>query len=68
MVSLDKTEFSWRKSSYSAGDGNCVEVASVEDRVAVRDSKNAEIEPLVFSRQSWAAFISAVHGGDFDRS
>ncbi|GAA1743416.1 DUF397 domain-containing protein [Luedemannella helvata] len=67
MVSFDQTEFAWRKSSYSAGDGNCVEVASAGDRIAIRDSKNTDIPPLVFSRESWATFITAVHEGAFDR-
>jgi hypothetical protein len=32
----------WRKSSYSSGNGQCVEVAFRGDRTAVRDSKHPE--------------------------
>lgn len=32
----------WRKSSYSSGNGQCVEVAFRDGRAAVRDSKHPE--------------------------
>ena len=51
----------WKKSTRSAGNGNCVEVAVDDDNVAVRDSKNLDVTPLVFSRDSWVSFISAVN-------
>ncbi|WP_405845430.1 DUF397 domain-containing protein [Streptomyces platensis] len=48
----------WRKSSYSSGAGNCVEVASLgPDAVAVRDSKNPAQAPLRFSSTAFATFL-----------
>ena len=53
----------WRKSSYSAGQGNCVEVAdNVPGIVAVRDSKNPSGPVLRFSAGDWQAFVSNIKG------
>jgi len=65
-VSLDLNGAQWRKSTRSAGNGNCVEVADTGDQIAVRDSKNLDVTPLVFSREAWVSFISGVSAGDFD--
>ena len=52
---------SWKKSSYSAANGNCVEVARLGGGyVGVRDSKNAAQPALGFTPASWRTFISAV--------
>lgn len=57
----------WVKSSYSAGNGACVEVASpVVDEVAVRDSKDPHSPILSFAPGSWSAFVSDVRRGAFD--
>ncbi|MGO4749578.1 DUF397 domain-containing protein [Streptomyces sp. 2MCAF27] len=55
----------WRKSSYSNGDGgHCVEVAdNVLGVVPVRDSKDPHGPALAFPVSSWSSFISAVKGG-----
>jgi hypothetical protein len=46
----------WRKSSRSTNASNCVEV-SITERVAVRDSKNAEGPTITFPRGAWSAFV-----------
>jgi hypothetical protein len=52
---------SWKKSSYSAANGNCVEVARLDaGYIAVRDSKNVAQPALGFTPASWRTFISAV--------
>jgi hypothetical protein len=68
IVSIQQGKTStWVKSSYSAGNGACVEVASpVVDEIAVRDSKDPHGPTLSFAPASWSAFVADVHGGAFD--
>ncbi len=47
----------WRKSSYSGGAGNCVEVAVKGHEVAVRHSKSPDGAMVVFPLASWRAFV-----------
>jgi len=57
----------WRKSSYSGGAGNCVEIASgLPGAVGVRDSKDPAGPALVFSPRTWRAFVAKVKNGGFD--
>ncbi|MGW9348023.1 DUF397 domain-containing protein [Nocardiopsis flavescens] len=46
----------FRKSSYSAQDQNCVEVADLPSGATVRDSKNPD-NGLPFPASEWAAFL-----------
>lgn len=57
----------WVKSSYSGGNGACVEVKSPAPlTIAVRDSKDPEGPSLSFRPESWAAFVAEVSGGVYD--
>jgi len=60
---FDLVEAAWRKSTYSAYNGACIEVADLSGgRIGVRDSKDLSGAPdvLVFDRSAWGAFISDV--------
>jgi hypothetical protein len=60
----DRTDRTWRKSSHSSGQGNCVEVCTDPEAVAVRDSKDREGPELAFTGQAWSAFVQAVKRGE----
>lgn len=51
----------WRKSSHSGSDSNCVELRG--DLRAIRDSKNPTGPEIVTSRKALAAFIQTVKAG-----
>ncbi|MFJ5301080.1 DUF397 domain-containing protein [Streptomyces sp. NPDC088350] len=51
----------WVKSSYSQGNGACVEIKSpVLSAMAVRDSKVSEGPTLAFPADVWKAFVASV--------
>ncbi|BCB85041.1 DUF397 domain-containing protein [Phytohabitans suffuscus] len=58
----------WFKSSRSAGNGACVEVAFVSSSaVAMRDSKDPRGPVLRFSAGSWQRFVADVRTGEIDQ-
>ncbi|KAB8162841.1 MULTISPECIES: DUF397 domain-containing protein [Streptomyces] len=57
----------WVKSTASARDGNCVELAALPNgEVAVRNSRFPGGPALVYTRQELRAFVSGVRAGEFD--
>jgi hypothetical protein len=64
---MTRTARTWRKSSFSSAQGNCVEVSAAEEAaVAVRDSKDVSGPELGFTSQAWTVFVQAVKRGEFD--
>jgi Domain of unknown function (DUF397) len=53
----------WRKSRVSGADGGCVEVATVESSVLVRDSRNQSEATLEFSPTQWRGFVRRIKDG-----
>ncbi len=52
---------SWTKSSYSGGNGACVEVRSpLVAALSVRDSKVSDGPVLAFPADAWNAFVTSV--------
>lgn len=70
LADIDEpTGLRWRKSSWSAGNGSCVEVADLADSiVGVRNSRDnlPGCPVLTFSSAEWSAFIADVQDGRFD--
>ncbi|MCS0600318.1 DUF397 domain-containing protein [Streptomyces sp. LP11] len=61
MALIQGASQTWMKSSYSAGNGACVEVKSPTDAgLAVRDSKVVEGPALAFPAGAWNAFVASV--------
>ncbi len=64
---MSKNEYpgaQWRKSRYSNGQAECVEVArALPGIVAVRDSKDPDGPRLTFGRAQWRAFAAQVKAG-----
>jgi hypothetical protein len=53
----------WRKSSYSGGNNECLEVAAlVTGGIGVRDSKAPEGPVLAFGAGAWQAFVEEAQG------
>jgi len=60
---VDLAHARWRKSSYSGGANDCVEVAALGDHAAVRDSKDIGRLPLLFSKAAMRALVSEIANG-----
>jgi hypothetical protein len=54
------TDISWRKSSFSTGQNDCVEVARTPAAVLVRDSKNPGGGHLAVTARTWESLIAAI--------
>ncbi|MGH3367100.1 MAG: DUF397 domain-containing protein [Nocardioidaceae bacterium] len=67
MRSSALSNAAWRKSSRSNDGGNadCVEVAEMPGRVALRDSKDPAGPVLVFHPEQWRLFLSTVRANHF---
>ncbi|MGY0057977.1 DUF397 domain-containing protein [Streptomyces sp. LZ34] len=53
----------WRKSSYSGGNDDCVELAITQGHIAVRDSKRTDLAYASFTAAAWREFVSAIATG-----
>lgn len=64
----DVARATWRKSSVSAYNGSCFEIARLlEDRIGVRDTKDKGSGPvLIFNQNEWNAFLLGAKAGEFD--
>lgn len=44
----------------------CVEVAITDEGVAVRDTKDRNKPPHIYTHREWVAFVGGVKDGEFD--
>ncbi len=66
-MSSDLSRARWFTSSYSNGSGHeCVEVALLDRRVAVRDSKDRGGPVLAVRTGAWTGFLDGVRRGEFE--
>jgi Domain of unknown function (DUF397) len=66
MTRFEESSLKWRKARRSAGNGACVEVASFEETVAVRDSKDPNGPYLTLDQDEWNVFLHGAKAGKFD--
>jgi hypothetical protein len=65
---IDLSRARWLTSTRGgAGGDSCVEVAFVDEAIAVRDSKNPQGPALIFTAAEWDAFVGGARDGEFDR-
>lgn len=58
---MEVTNMTWRKSSYSGGaNGSCLECASGNGIVAIRDTTNRDGGTLSFAAGAWEAFLGTL--------
>jgi hypothetical protein len=62
------SQATWRKSTFSSMNGNCVEVSYVlPNLVGIRDTKDNGTGPvLVLTGAEWDAFIAGAKEGQYD--
>ncbi|MES9535794.1 MULTISPECIES: DUF397 domain-containing protein [unclassified Actinomadura] len=57
----------WRKSSYSGGEGGqCVELASLDGSVGIRDSRDPSGPALRVGRDALGGLVGRIKAGEFD--
>jgi hypothetical protein len=64
-VKIAASALKWRKSS-RCETGQCVEMARVDHRFALRSSVHPDRGTLVFDAVAWAGFVAGAKQGDFD--
>ncbi|MET8871817.1 DUF397 domain-containing protein [Nocardia sp. NPDC004604] len=68
-MSIDLSGAAWFKSSRSASQDTCVEIAHLNGgMVGVRDSKNPTGPALVFSPAEWDVFTAGLQSGRLELS
>lgn len=64
LYAVDLSTAEWRKSPFSNGGEQCVEVADIPGGgIALRDSKNPAFTALRYTAEEWDAFRKAVIAG-----
>jgi hypothetical protein len=63
----ERKNLTWHKARSSTVNGQCVEIASVVGKIAIRDSKDPSGPILVYTPAEFSAFLEGARNGEFDR-
>lgn len=66
LSEAERKELSWLKAQSSTSNGQCVEIASADGRIAMRDSKDPHGPILVYTPTEFSAFLDGARNGEFD--
>lgn len=67
LSDVERSNLTWLKAQSSTINGQCVEIASIADKVAMRDSKDPDGPILVYTSAEFSAFLEGARNGEFDR-
>jgi len=56
----------WRKSTWSIANGQCIETATLDGRLVVRDSLDKAGPIATFTVGEWRTFLRDIKDGEFD--
>lgn len=62
----ERRNLAWRKAQCSTAHGQCVEIASMAGKIAIRDSKDPAGPVLVYTHAEFGAFLEGARNGEFD--
>ena len=65
-IGVEARDLGWRTARRSAGNGACVEVATADLRVLVRDSKDQNGPVVQYPGSAWQAFLADAKKGHLD--
>jgi hypothetical protein len=66
LSEAEHASLAWLKAQSSTVNGQCVEVASVVGKIAIRDSKDPDGPILVYTPTEFRAFLEGARNGEFD--
>jgi len=66
LSEAERAALAWLKAQSSSHNGQCVEIASAADKIAIRDSKDPNGPILVYTSAEFRAFLSGARNGEFD--
>lgn len=66
LSEAERTSLAWLKAECSTVNGQCVEIASTADKIAIRDSKDPDGPILVYTSAEFGAFLDGARNGEFD--
>ncbi len=66
LTRIESSQLVWRKARRSMNNGDCVEVAPVNGKIFVRDSKNPSGPALEYPAKAWWNFLAEARLGNLD--